>query len=167
MKAVKTVGIQYAALPFRIERRQVQILLITSRTTRRWVIPKGWPIRGLKPQEVAALEAAEEAGIAGEVADQPLGSFPYLKRLKGEHAAAVQVIVFPFRVDAQFDDWKEQHQRIYCWVDYRKAAAMVAEPGLRGLIRDLGMARSPGWMASGLRTFQAWRAVARARPALG
>ena len=167
MKAFKTVGIQYAALPFRVEGRQVQILLITSRTTRRWVIPKGWPIRGLKPQEAAALEAAEEAGIAGEIADKPIGSFHYLKRLKGEDDAAVQVIVFPFRVETQSEDWKEQHQRIFCWVDFRKAAAMVAEPGLKRLIRDLGVARSPGFLARGLRSFQAWRTVARARPALG
>ncbi len=78
----------------------------------------------------------------------------------------MQVIVFPFRVDAQSDDWKERHQRDFCWVDYRKAAAMVAEPGLKRLIRDLGVARSPGLLARGVRTFQAWRTVARARPAL-
>ncbi len=167
MKAFKTVGIQYAALPFRIEGRQVKILLITSRTTRRWVIPKGWPIRGLKPQEAAALEAVEEAGIAGEIADHPIGSYHYLKRLKADHVAAVQVIVFPFRVDDQFGDWKEQRQRDFCWVDYRKAAGMVAEPGLKRLIRDLGVARSPGLLARGVRTFHAWRSVARARPAMG
>jgi 8-oxo-dGTP pyrophosphatase MutT (NUDIX family) len=167
MKAIKTVGIQYAALPFRIEGRQVKILLITSRTTRRWVVPKGWPIRGLKPQEAAAIEAVEEAGIAGEIADHPIGSYHYLKRLKGEQATAVQVIVFPFRVDEQSDDWKERHQRTFCWVDYRKAAAMVAEPGLKRLIRHLGLARSPGLLAHGVRTFHAWRSVARARPAMG
>ena len=167
MKAFKTVGIQYAALPFRIEGRQVQILLITSRATRRWVIPKGWPIRGLMPQEAAGIEAAEEAGIGGEIADHPIGSYHYLKHLKGEHAAAVQVIVFPFRVDIQSEDWKERHQRDFCWVDYRKAAAMVAEPGLKRLIRELGVARSPGLLARGVRTVHAWRSVARARPALG
>ncbi|HEV7158543.1 MAG TPA: NUDIX hydrolase [Caulobacteraceae bacterium] len=166
MKAVKTVGIQYAALPFRIERRRVQVLLITSRATRRWVIPKGWPIPGLTPKETAAREAADEAGLAGEVADQPIGSFHYAKRLKGDHDAAVQVIVFPFQVEAQFDDWKEQHQRIFCWLDYRRAAMMVAEPGLGRLIRDLGLARSPGLLARGVRIYQAWRTLAR-RPALG
>jgi 8-oxo-dGTP pyrophosphatase MutT (NUDIX family) len=167
MKAFKTVGIQYAALPFRIERRQVQILLITSRTTRRWVIPKGWPVRGLTPQEAAALEAAEEAGIAGEIADQPIGSYHYQKRLKGEHATAVQVIVFPFRADAQFDDWKEQHERIFAWFSYRRAATLVAEPGLKRLIRNLGGAHSPGLVARGLRTYRSWRTVARTRPAVG
>lgn len=166
MKPFKTVGIQYAALPFRIERRQVQVLLITSRSTRRWVIPKGWPIRGLTPQEAAALEAAEEAGVAGEVADQPIGSYHYLKRLRGEHATAVQVIVFPFRADAQFEDWKERHERILGWFDYRKAASLVAEAGLKRLIRDLGGAHAPGLWARGLRTYRSWRMATRAGPAL-
>ena len=67
MKAGKATGIQYAALPYRFEGRQVRILLITSRQTRRWVIPKGWPMSGLKPQDVAATEAGEEAGVVGEI----------------------------------------------------------------------------------------------------
>ena len=71
MKKVKAVGIQYAALPYRIVRRRVEILLITSRDTRRWVIPKGWPMKGLKPQDAAAVEAAEEAGLIGEVEGRP------------------------------------------------------------------------------------------------
>jgi ADP-ribose pyrophosphatase YjhB (NUDIX family) len=167
MKAAKTVGIQYAALPFRIEAGQVQVLLITSRTTRRWVIPKGWPIRGLKPQDVAAVEAAEEAGIAGEIAAQPIGSYHYAKRLKGERTTAVQVIVFPFRVERHAEDWKEQHERVHGWFACRKAARLVAEPGLRRLIRELGMARSPTLLGRGLRSFHAWRMVRRARPALG
>lgn len=167
MKSAKTVGIQYAALPFRIEARQVQVLLITSRTTRRWVIPKGWPIHGLKPQEAAAVEAAEEAGIGGELVDQPIGSYHYIKLLKGERTTAVQVIVFPLRVETHVDDWKEQDQRIYGWFPYRKAAALVAEPGLRRLIRDLGVARSPTLLGRGLRRYHSWRTVIRARPALG
>ncbi|HXV01733.1 MAG TPA: NUDIX domain-containing protein [Caulobacteraceae bacterium] len=167
MKAVKIVGIQYAALPFRLEARQVQILLITSRETRRWVIPKGWPIIGMKPHEVAAVEAAEEAGLAGEVADQPIGSYRYLKRLKGERTTAVQVIVFPFRAEAHAEAWKEQGQRSHAWFRYAKAARLVAEPGLGRLIRELGLARSPGFLARSLRTYRSWRGVIRARPSLG
>jgi ADP-ribose pyrophosphatase YjhB (NUDIX family) len=167
MKAVKTVGIQYAALPFRIEARQVQILLITSRETRRWVIPKGWPIMGKKPHEVAAVEAAEEAGLAGEVGEAPIGSYRYLKRLKGERTTAVQVIVFPFRAETHVEAWKEQGQRSHGWFGYAQAARLVAEPGLRRLIRDLGLARSPGLLARGLRTYHSWRLGVRARPSLG
>jgi 8-oxo-dGTP pyrophosphatase MutT (NUDIX family) len=161
MKALKIVGIQFAALPFRIEARQVWVLLITSRGTHRWVIPKGWPMTGLKPQEAAATEAAEEAGVIGEVEDKPVGSYRYDKRLKGEATTAVQVIVFPFRVQAQAADWKEHGQRRFAWFHYQKAAALVAEPALRHLIRDFGADRSPGLLAQSLRSYRSWRAIAR------
>jgi len=161
MKPLKIVGIQYAALPFRIEARQVWVLLITSRGTQRWIIPKGWPMVGRRPQDAAATEAAEEAGIIGEVEDTPVGSYRYDKRLKGEATTAVQVIVFPFRVQAQADDWKEHGQRRFAWFRYQKAAALVAEPALRHLIRDFGADRSPGLLAHTLRSYRSWRAVAR------
>jgi 8-oxo-dGTP pyrophosphatase MutT (NUDIX family) len=161
MKAARSVGIQYAALPFRIEARQVQVLLITSRGTRRWVIPKGWPMNGLKPQEAAATEASEEAGIVGEIDPTPLGSYRYLKQLKGDESIAVQVIVFPFEVQYQAEDWKEQGQRLLEWFRYQDAAALVAEPTLRRIIRDFGAERSPGFLAQGLRTYRSWRTAAR------
>jgi 8-oxo-dGTP pyrophosphatase MutT (NUDIX family) len=161
VKPARTVGIQYAALPFRIEARQVQILLITSRGTQRWVIPKGWPMRGLKPQDAAATEAAEEAGIVGEVEDTPLGSYHYAKQLKAERSTDVQVIVFPFQVRFQADGWKEQGQRRLAWFRYQQAATLVAEPALRRLIRDFGAARTPGLLAQSLRTYRSWRSAAR------
>jgi 8-oxo-dGTP pyrophosphatase MutT (NUDIX family) len=161
MKALKIVGIQFAALPFRIDARQLWVLLITSRDTQRWVIPKGWQMTGLKPQEAAATEAAEEAGIIGEVEDNPVGSYRYEKRLKGEATTAVQVIVFPFRVQAQADDWKEHGQRRFEWFRYQKAATLVAEPSLRHIIRDFGADRSPGLLAQSLRSYRSWRAIAR------
>lgn len=160
MNPGKIVGIQYAALPFRVHAGQVWILLITSRGTQRWVIPKGWPITGMKPQDAAATEAAEEAGIIGEVEDKPFGSYRYDKRLK-KGDTAVQVIVFPFRVQAQADDWKEQHQRRFEWFRYQKAATLVAEPALRHIIRDFGADRSPGLLAQSLRGYRAWRVSAR------
>lgn len=161
MNQGKIVGIQYAALPFRIEAAQVWILLITSRGTQRWIIPKGWPINGLRPQEAAATEAAEEAGIIGEVEDSPIGSYRYDKRLKTEATTSVQVIVFPFRVQAQADDWKEQGQRRFEWFRYQKAATLVDEPALRRIIRDFGADRSPGLLAQGLRGYRSWRLSAR------
>ncbi len=82
--------------------------MITSRGTGRWVIPKGWPMRGLKPQDAAAMEASEEAGLVGEIEDQPIGSYRYLKQLRLGREIDVQVIVFAFRVTYQADDWKEQ-----------------------------------------------------------
>jgi len=161
MKPGRPQGIQYAALPYRIVGRQVQILLITSRGTGRWVIPKGWPMRGLKPQDAAAMEASEEAGLVGQIEDHPIGSYHYAKLLKRGPAIDVQVIVFPFHVSYQADDWKEHGQRVFEWVRYQRAAMMVAEPALRRLIVDFGAERTPTLLARGLRTYRSWR-LARA-----
>jgi len=157
MKSAKAAGIQYAALPYRFEGRQLRVLLITSRETRRWVIPKGWPMNGLKPQDAAAAEAAEEAGLIGTVEPTPLGSYRYLKRLKGAGSVAVQVIVFPFLVAAQVESWKEQDQRSQRWFGYRTAAARVAEPSLQRLIREFGAERSISFTARSLRHYRNWR----------
>lgn len=161
MKPGRRQGIQYAALPWRLVGRQVQVLLITSRGTGRWVIPKGWPMLGLKPQDAAAMEASEEAGLVGQIEDHPIGSYHYAKLLKRGDPVDVQVIVFPFRVTYQADDWKEQGQRALEWRPYRQAAALVTEPALRRLIQDFGAARTPTLLARGLRTYRNWR-LARA-----
>src|ERR671921_108900 len=87
---------QYAALPFR--RRPdgaTEVLLVTSRTTRRWIIPKGWPIAGSTPAGTARQEALEEAGLVGRIGSQPLGSFRYRKRLKRGAAVTCEVHVYP------------------------------------------------------------------------
>ena len=157
MKPFKVTGIQYAALPYRFEGRQVRVLLITSRGTGRWVIPKGWPMDGLKPQEAAATEAAEEAGLVGEITAKPLGSYHYPKQMKNGQTRAVQVIVFPFRVEDQAPAFKEQGQRTARWCRWQEAAGLVAEPSLRRLIRDFGLAHSPNPMIQGLRRYWAWR----------
>jgi 8-oxo-dGTP pyrophosphatase MutT (NUDIX family) len=148
MKPFKVTGIQYAALPYRFEGRQLRILLITSRETGRWVIPKGWPMGGLKPQEAAAVEAAEEAGLVGEITAKPLGSYRYMKRLKHDKTMAIQVIVFPFRVDERTAEFKEQGQRTERWCRWQEAAGLVAEPSL---------AHSPNPITKGLRRYWAWR----------
>ena len=158
MKPLKLTGIQYAALPYRLQGRQLQIMLITSRGTRRWVIPKGWPIDGLKPQDAAAQEAREEAGIVGQIADAPIGSYRYIKQLKGEYIQAVQVIVFPIRVEDHIPTFKEQGQRMFAWFSYQEAASRIAEPALRRLIRDFGASQASSFITRGLRTYRAWRA---------
>jgi ADP-ribose pyrophosphatase YjhB (NUDIX family) len=161
MKAAKIVGVQYAALPYRVDGRRVRVALITSRGSRRWVIPKGWPIGGLTPQDTAAIEAAEEAGLIGRVEAEALGSYRYLKRAKGEQVRAVQAIVFPFLVEDQSDTWKEADQRLVRWFDYRDAASAVAEASLKRLIRQFGEARTPTLLAQSLRRYRTWR-LARA-----
>lgn len=148
LKSKKPVGIQYAALPWRARGGRVEILLITSRETHRWVIPKGWPMKGKAPQEAAAVEAYEEAGVTGEIEAAAVGSYRYLKRLKGEEAIPIQVTVFPLQVTSQLDHWKEKDQRQSAWFRYSKAAALVVEPNLKRLIRDFGAAHSSGALAA-------------------
>ena len=157
MKPAKLVGIQYAALPYRRRGGKLLILLISSRRTRRWIIPKGWPIEGRKPQEAAAIEAHEEAGIEGEVSEAPLGSYRYLKEVKDGQSLAVQVIVFPLAVEGLADRFKEAGQRNTAWFQYRHAATLVAEPALRRLILDFGDARSTNPLVRGLRRYRTWR----------
>jgi len=151
VKPAKAVGIQYAALPWRQTGRRIEILLITSRESRRWVIPKGWPMKGRAPHEAAAAEALEEAGISGDVASDAIGSYSYLKGLKGEKVIPSQVIVFPLEVLSQLVHWKEKDQRQVSWFPYPKAASLVAEPALKRLIRDFGQARSTDPLASAVR----------------
>jgi 8-oxo-dGTP pyrophosphatase MutT (NUDIX family) len=129
-------GVQFAALPFRIESGNLQMLLITSRESRRWVIPKGWPIRGLRPKGVAAREALEEAGLVGRiVGKRSIGSYHYCKQLPGNREALCCVKVFLLSVDHQLEDWPERTQREYRWVTPEEAAGMVDERGLAEVIR--------------------------------
>jgi len=154
MKRARRVGIQYAALPYRLAGGQLWILLVSSRRTRRWIVPKGWPIEGRKPHEGAALEAMEEAGVTGAIEDQPIGSYRYLK---DDENLVVQVLVFPLRVEAQAASFKEQGQRVATWFRIRQAARRVAEPSLRRLILDFGEAQSTNPFVRGLRRYRAWR----------
>jgi 8-oxo-dGTP pyrophosphatase MutT (NUDIX family) len=128
-------SLQFAALPWRIsEGGTRQIMLLSSRETHRWIIPKGWPIKGRKPAEVARQEAYEEAGLIGQVVGKrPLGNFHYEKRL-AKRAIICEVRVFLFRVERQLDDWPEKGARESKWVDAKEAVALVEEGGLAEII---------------------------------
>src|SRR5437773_2370121 len=78
----KKGGIQYAALPYRVSGSKTEVLLVTSRRTRRWIVPKGWPVESLEPSACAAVEALEEAGVSGQVEQKPIGHYRYLKHHK-------------------------------------------------------------------------------------
>src|SRR5580692_5577606 len=127
--------LQFAVLPWRISEGGIrQIMLLTSRETRRWVIPKGWPMKGRKPAEVASQEAYEEAGLIGKVVGKrPLGNFHYEKRL-AKKAIICEVRVFLFRVERQTDEWPEKGSREGKWFDARDAAALVKEGGLAEIL---------------------------------
>lgn len=118
------------------------VLLITSRDTRRWVIPKGWAEKGVAPHEQAAREAFEEAGLRGEIAAKPIGRYRYLKRLHGGGTVPCRVDVFPLAVDHRLDDWPEKGQREAAWLTLGEAATMVDEQGLVALLLELA-ATSP------------------------
>jgi 8-oxo-dGTP pyrophosphatase MutT (NUDIX family) len=128
---------QYAALPWR--RRSdggVEVLLITSRETRRWVIPKGWPIKGLKSPDSAAREALEEAGVEGVVGKKKIGAYHYDKRLRSGRLQKVRVSVYGLAVVAERDHYKEKDQREKLWTAPAEAARLVDEPELKLLIAE-------------------------------
>ncbi len=125
---------QIAALPVRrAQDGSFEVLLITSRETRRWIIPKGWPMKGLKDHKAAAKEAEEEAGVVGNVQKDPIGSYTYWKR-RAAHFELCQVTVYLLEVRDQLKQWREKHQRQSQWFSVREAAERVEEPGLRELI---------------------------------
>ena len=127
-------AVQVAALPYRLEGDEVRILLVTSRGTRRWIIPKGWPMKGKKPHRAAEREALEEAGAKGRVSRLPIGRYEAWKRLSA-HFILCTVDVFPLEVHRQRKSWLEQHERHAAWFRAEDAADLVEEPGLRSLIR--------------------------------
>ena len=126
---------QVAALPYRTDADgQVRVMLITSRETQRWVIPKGNAIAGLSPPEAAAQEAFEEAGIRGSVDPVAVGRYRYAKRRKNGQIETIAVDVFPFAFNDQVEHWPEQHERTTAWFTLADAAAAVDEPDLRKII---------------------------------
>ena len=128
---------QVAALPFRrAATGGVDILLITSRSSGRWIIPKGWLAKGSKPRHCAAREAYEEAGLRGRVGKSALGEFEYVKRL-GRSAAPCRVRVFPLETTAEKRKWPEMHQRARAWFSPVEAATLVSDPGLGAIVLEL------------------------------
>jgi hypothetical protein len=113
----------------------LEILLITSRETRRWVVPRGNPIPGKSPAQSAAQEAFEEAGIVGAVEPEPIGRYSYEKRRRSGIAVPAVVHLFVMSLVEERDDWPEKDQRERRWFPAREAAALVHEDELARLIR--------------------------------
>lgn len=126
---------QVGVLPFRHEADgTVSIYLITSRETRRWIIPKGWPMKGRSASEAAQQEAYEEAGLKGKADKTLLGSYGYDKRMANGGLVPCMVLVFAMRVEGQLDDWPEKDEREGRWFAPADASAAVQEDGLAALI---------------------------------
>jgi 8-oxo-dGTP pyrophosphatase MutT (NUDIX family) len=134
---VKKGNAQIAALPIRRRGGAAEVLLITSRETKRWVIPKGWPMKGLKDFNAAKVEAYEEAGVRGHVTRKALGKFRYNKILKSGEARPTVVTVYLLRVQTMLSRWPEKSERSRKWFSVEEAAQRVAEPDLKKLLLQL------------------------------
>jgi 8-oxo-dGTP pyrophosphatase MutT (NUDIX family) len=131
----RDVRTQFGALCYRVRQDKVQVLLITSRGTGRWILPKGWPIGGAAPTEAAAQEAWEEAGVEGRVMGNCLGIYSYVKVDDAERLPCI-VAIFPIKVKRLQDEYPEADQRQRKWFSLKKAANLLTEPELRQMVRD-------------------------------
>ena len=129
--------IQYGAIAWRPGAAGPEVLLITSRETQRWVVPRGNVIRGLEPHMSAAQEAYEEAGIRGRMGAEPLGVYHYQKRLRLGRVVPAEVHLYPLEVTEELEEWPERHQRQRRWFAPAAAAEAVDEPELKSMIRAM------------------------------
>ena len=134
---------QVGALPYRMAGAETWILLVTSRQTGRWVVPKGNLMIGKMPHEAAAIEAEEEAGVRGRISPLPIGAFAYAKVLPDGSSVAAEVTLFPLEVAEELARWKEIDQRRRQWFTAVEAAVAVAEVELGELIHRFGEGHGP------------------------
>lgn len=130
------VRTQFAALCYRVKKGKLQILLITSRGSKRWIVPKGWPMDGKTPAASAAVEAWEEAGVIGKKEDRCLGVYSYAKRADEPADLPCLAMLYPVRVKSLAKIYPEHKERRRRWMSRKQAAAKVAEPELARLILD-------------------------------
>jgi hypothetical protein len=131
---------QVAAVPFRLTADgQVQVMLTTSRSTQRFIVPKGWRAKGKSGREAAGIEAAEEAGVSGRMVKAPIGRYRYWKRLAREFVP-VEVTVYLLSVEEELADWDEADTRQRAWMSPADAATLIDEPELASLVGSLAVA---------------------------
>ncbi len=128
---------QVGALPVRkADNGQIEILLVTSRDTGRWVIPKGWPSKRMTDASAASREAKQEAGVTGKIAAAPFGTYRY-RKIEKDSSRLIEVAVYRLAVKTQRKRWPEKVQRNRAWFDLETAARRVREPRLKTLIAAL------------------------------
>jgi 8-oxo-dGTP pyrophosphatase MutT (NUDIX family) len=128
---------QVAALPVTLDADgRLRVLLITSRETKRFIVPKGWPMKGKKDHRAAAIEAKEEAGVVGRVHRKAIGTYTYWKR-RADRFEFCEVHVFALEVAHQLKEWREKGQRQGAWLLIDDAIELVDEPGLVTMFRCL------------------------------
>lgn len=132
-----TILKQVGALPVRTaENGTLEILLVTSRDTGRWVIPKGWPSKRMTDASAASREAKQEAGVTGKIASKPTGSYRY-RKIEKTSSRLIEVDVYRLAVQKERKRWPEKVQRNRAWFDLETAARRVREPRLKRLIATL------------------------------
>ena len=129
--------VQSAALCTRMGKKGLEVLLVTSLTTKRWIVPKGWPMEGRSLAEAAAQEAWEEAGVQGATDPYPVGSFAYRKVVKGGIPVSCRCSVYRIEVDRLAKDYPEKGRRILAWMSPSEAAKAVEEPELKEILKRL------------------------------
>jgi 8-oxo-dGTP pyrophosphatase MutT (NUDIX family) len=128
---------QVAAIPFRIgEAGEMEIMLVTSRETKRFIVPKGWPMKGKSGRKAATIEAEEEAGVIGKTLKAPAGTYSYWKRLPAGFIH-VDVTVYLLEVSEELSKWKETGKRQRAWLSPAQASTLIDEPELSTLLKTL------------------------------
>ncbi|MFK8035028.1 MAG: NUDIX hydrolase [Hyphomicrobiales bacterium] len=126
---------QMAALPVVSNGKgDIRILMITSRDTGRWVLPKGWPMKGKNLRQAAEQEALEEAGVIGDLSKKPIGVYHYLKRIENGEDIPCEVVLYPMKVTKLLRKWQERGERKRKWFSVKGAAKRVLEPDLSDLL---------------------------------
>ncbi len=130
---------QVAAIPFRLRDGHPEVMLVTSRGTRRFIVPKGWPMKGKSGRQAALIEARQEAGVEGRTRKAPLGKYRYWKRLS-DAFVPVEVTVFLLVADEVLPEWKEAASRERAWLSPADAATLIDEPELATLVSRISPA---------------------------
>lgn len=125
---------QVGALAWRFDQGVLKVLLVTSRETGRFVIPKGWPMKKLSNAKAAGREAFEEAGVGGKMSSAPIGYYEYNKIFGPGFALPCRVVVYSMQVARILPKWPEKNERTRHWMTLDNAASSVHEPELRDLI---------------------------------
>lgn len=134
-KGKTEIRAQFGALCYRMKDDRVEICLVTTRRTKRWIVPKGWPMHKETPAKAAATEAWEEAGLKGNAFDNCLGAYSYDKETNDD-ILPVLTFVYPVEVTKQKSNWPERKERKRKWYSQKKAAKKVEEPGLKAIIKQ-------------------------------
>lgn len=127
LRFVAGVDQQAGALAWMEHQLETKIWIVTSRRTRRWVLPKGGIDPGMTASEAAAQEAFEEAGLIGDMSHTDIGGYR-IPKIRPPLIWTLEVAVYPMRVETVLDDWLESDQRTRKLVTLDEASELIVEP---------------------------------------